>query len=116
MYERAQCLAQQGAIRARQAGMEAEGLVVADERTPAATLVRLARESSPSWTTRPWSVPIMPVELLLERVAQRAGLDVDGARRAQAVFATLREALINEEFLDVTLQLPHEYATILPRR
>lgn len=43
-YERAQRLAQHGAELARQAGLEAEGLAVADELTVAETLVRLARE------------------------------------------------------------------------
>jgi nucleotide-binding universal stress UspA family protein len=44
LYERAQRLAQQGAELARERGLEADALVVADELTVAATLVRLAEE------------------------------------------------------------------------
>ena len=43
-YERAQRLADHGAALARKWGLEAEGLAVADDATPGATLVRLARE------------------------------------------------------------------------
>ncbi len=43
-YEVAQRLAEHGAARARQAGLEADGLAVADDATVAQTLVRLARE------------------------------------------------------------------------
>jgi nucleotide-binding universal stress UspA family protein len=45
LYERAQRLAQQGAALACAAGLEAEGLAVADVATPGATLVRIIRES-----------------------------------------------------------------------
>ncbi|MEW6475491.1 MAG: universal stress protein [Actinomycetota bacterium] len=44
LYEAARRLAEHGAGLARCAGLEAEALAVADEVTPAATLVRLARE------------------------------------------------------------------------
>jgi nucleotide-binding universal stress UspA family protein len=44
IYEGAQRLAQKGAELAREAGFEAEGLAVADERTIADTLVHLADE------------------------------------------------------------------------
>ncbi|HEV7897747.1 MAG TPA: universal stress protein [Planosporangium sp.] len=44
MYEAAQRMAQHGEEMARQAGLEAESLVVADEITVADTLLRLARE------------------------------------------------------------------------
>jgi nucleotide-binding universal stress UspA family protein len=43
-YEAAQRMAEHGAALARQAGLEADGLAVADEVTVADTLVRLARE------------------------------------------------------------------------
>ena len=43
-YEAAQRMAEHGAALARQAGLEAEGLAVADEVTVADTLIRLARE------------------------------------------------------------------------
>lgn len=45
MYESAQRLAQHGAAMAREAGLEAEGLAVADGSTVADTLVRLAQEN-----------------------------------------------------------------------
>jgi nucleotide-binding universal stress UspA family protein len=44
LYERARRLADYGATLARTWGLEAEGLAVADDATPGATLVRLARE------------------------------------------------------------------------
>jgi nucleotide-binding universal stress UspA family protein len=44
MYEQAQRMAQHGADLARRAGLEAEGLAVADETTVAETLVRVAQE------------------------------------------------------------------------
>jgi len=44
LYESARRLAEHGAELARAAGLEAEALAVADDVTPAATLVRLARE------------------------------------------------------------------------
>ncbi|MDX6672060.1 MAG: hypothetical protein QOI91_2423, partial [Solirubrobacteraceae bacterium] len=40
MYERAQRLAEQGARQAREAGLDAEGLTVADEASVADTLLR----------------------------------------------------------------------------
>jgi nucleotide-binding universal stress UspA family protein len=43
-YEAAERLADQGAALARQAGLEAEGLAVADDVSVADTLVRVARE------------------------------------------------------------------------
>jgi nucleotide-binding universal stress UspA family protein len=43
-YEAAQRLAERGAARARAAGLQADGLAVADEATVAQTLVRLARD------------------------------------------------------------------------
>lgn len=43
-YERARMLADHGATLARKWGLEAEGLAVADDATPGATLIRLARE------------------------------------------------------------------------
>lgn len=44
MYESAQQLAQHGGALARQAGLDAEGLAVADDVTVADTLIRLAEE------------------------------------------------------------------------
>jgi uncharacterized protein (DUF2267 family) len=68
--------------------------------------------------TRGGPVPF-DVDELLRRVAEREGGDIDVTTvewHTRAVFATLPEALINQEFLlDVTVQLPPEYATLLPR-
>lgn len=44
LYESARRLAEHGAQLARAAGLDAEALAVADDVTPAATIVRLARE------------------------------------------------------------------------
>jgi nucleotide-binding universal stress UspA family protein len=44
MYERAQQMARHGAALAREAGLDAEGLAVADELTVADTLVRVGRD------------------------------------------------------------------------
>lgn len=44
MYEAAQRLARRGTGLAREAGLDADGLAVADDLTPADTLLRVARE------------------------------------------------------------------------
>jgi uncharacterized protein (DUF2267 family) len=55
----------------------------------------------------------MPPEEFLRRVAQRAGVDEERAREyTRAVLATVREAT-REEFLDVTVQLPDGYRSLL---
>jgi uncharacterized protein (DUF2267 family) len=58
----------------------------------------------------PRSVQGMSLERFLDRVAERAGVPPeDAGRHARAVFTTLREAVSDEEFFDVTVQLPPEY-------
>jgi uncharacterized protein (DUF2267 family) len=48
------------------------------------------------------------------RVAEREGSGYDAAlEHAQAVFMTLREAVGDEEFSDVTVELPREYVNAL---
>ncbi|MEA2254578.1 MAG: hypothetical protein QOG35_623 [Solirubrobacteraceae bacterium] len=55
----------------------------------------------------------MSVEDFIGRVAEREGVSFDQARdHARAVLVTLREAVGDEEFLDVTVQLPREYETV----
>ena len=55
----------------------------------------------------------MSLEQFLARVAHREGITGDEAREhAAAVFATLREAIPERHLLDVTAQLPVEYAAI----
>lgn len=52
----------------------------------------------------------MPADAFLERVAEREGTDLDQAREhTRAVLATLRDA-VEDEFYDVAVQLPDDYA------
>ncbi|MGH2815764.1 MAG: DUF2267 domain-containing protein, partial [Actinomycetota bacterium] len=54
----------------------------------------------------------MSLERFVERVAGREGVPPETARgHARAVLSTLREA-VGEEFYDVTVQLPPEYAVL----
>ena len=58
----------------------------------------------------------MPVEQFVLHVAEREGVTPgDALRHARAVFATLREAVPEQEFLDVTAQLPRDYAALEAR-
>lgn len=58
----------------------------------------------------------MSLDEFLRRIAQREGVTPDAAREhARAVFATLREAVGEKEFLDVSAQLPLEYAAVEAR-
>jgi uncharacterized protein (DUF2267 family) len=52
----------------------------------------------------------MSVDRFLQLIAEREGVPVDQARaHAHAVFTTLREAIQDKEFFDVTVQLPNDY-------
>jgi uncharacterized protein (DUF2267 family) len=56
----------------------------------------------------------MSLEQFVDRVAERAGVDRDLARDyTRAVFATLREAVGDKEFFDMSAQLPPEYLSSL---
>jgi len=58
----------------------------------------------------------MSLDDFLRRVAEREGVTPAEARRhARAVFATLREAVGEREFLDVSAQLPLEYTALAAR-
>jgi uncharacterized protein (DUF2267 family) len=58
----------------------------------------------------------MSLEEFLRRVAEREGVTpVEAAKHTRAVFATLREVIDDDEFLDVTVQLPGEYAAVLAK-
>jgi uncharacterized protein (DUF2267 family) len=58
----------------------------------------------------------MSLDEFVRRVAEREGVDPEQAREhARAVLVTLREAVGDEEFRDVTVQLPDEYLTALTR-
>lgn len=55
----------------------------------------------------------MDLDDFLERVAKRLHITPLQTRRlVEAVFMTLRETIPREEFLDVTAELPREYATV----
>lgn len=57
----------------------------------------------------------MPLDRFVDRIAELAGVDPLEAREyARAVFATLREAVRDEEYFDVTVQLPPDYHVLLP--
>jgi uncharacterized protein (DUF2267 family) len=58
----------------------------------------------------------MSLDAFLRRIAEREGVAPAEAREhARAVFATLREAVGEHEFLDVSAQLPLEYAAVQAR-
>jgi uncharacterized protein (DUF2267 family) len=55
----------------------------------------------------------MSVDDFVDRVAEREDISPEQAREhVRAVFETLREAIDRREFLDITAQLPAEYATV----
>jgi uncharacterized protein (DUF2267 family) len=55
----------------------------------------------------------MSVEGFVNRVAEREEISPEQARdHVRAVFETLREAIDHREFLDITAQLPAEYAAV----
>ncbi|HUB39816.1 MAG TPA: DUF2267 domain-containing protein [Streptosporangiaceae bacterium] len=65
----------------------------------------------------------MPVQEFLRQVARKEGADLDEtglleetARHARAVFATLSEAVSDQDWFDATVQLPDEYRAIVPAR
>ncbi|GAA3823915.1 hypothetical protein GCM10022226_50620 [Sphaerisporangium flaviroseum] len=61
-------------------------------------------------------VPVMPYEEFLSRVADRAGLDEEGARRAaEAVLETLAERIAGGEVRDLIKELPPELGPALER-
>ena len=56
----------------------------------------------------------MGLDEFLRRVADREGTPPLQARdHARAVLATLRDAVADDEFFDLTVQLPDEYAVRL---
>jgi uncharacterized protein (DUF2267 family) len=58
----------------------------------------------------------MSLEEFLSRVAEREGVSVDEARtHAHAVLVTLRDALVDKEFDDLTKELPNSYVDELMR-
>jgi uncharacterized protein (DUF2267 family) len=59
---------------------------------------------------------MMPVKQFLMAIAEREGVRRSEARlHARAVFATLREAVGDDEIADIASQLPHEYVSLIPR-
>jgi uncharacterized protein (DUF2267 family) len=58
----------------------------------------------------------MSLDEFVGRIAEREGVDAEQAREhARAVLTTLREAVGEKEFRDMTAQLPDEYETALMR-
>jgi uncharacterized protein (DUF2267 family) len=58
----------------------------------------------------------MSLEDFVRHVAEREGVTPEEAREhARAVFATLREAVSEKEYLDTVDQLPDEYSALLAR-
>jgi uncharacterized protein (DUF2267 family) len=58
----------------------------------------------------------MSLDQFVDRVAGREGVDPNDAREhVRAVLVTLREAVGEEEFRDITVQLPDEYEAALAR-
>jgi uncharacterized protein (DUF2267 family) len=56
----------------------------------------------------------MPLESFVRRVAEREGVTpAEALVHARAVLATLREAVGDEEFLDVMSELPADYKRTL---
>jgi uncharacterized protein (DUF2267 family) len=61
----------------------------------------------------PGTAQRMPLERFVARVAEREGVTPDQARaHARAVLTALHAAVGDEEFSDVTVQLPPEYAAL----
>jgi uncharacterized protein (DUF2267 family) len=59
----------------------------------------------------------LSLEAFLQRIAEREGADVERARdHARAVLTTLREAVGDEEFADITVEFPQEYVSALAIR
>lgn len=70
-------------------------------------LLKEARERNPGTASH------VSLEEFLERVAQREGTSVaEAERHARAVLTTLREAVGDDEFFDVTVQLPFGYGAL----
>jgi uncharacterized protein (DUF2267 family) len=58
----------------------------------------------------------MSLDDFVRRVAEREGIDEETARdHARAVILTMREAIGDDEFFDVTSELPADYMTALAR-
>jgi uncharacterized protein (DUF2267 family) len=57
----------------------------------------------------------MTLERFVGRIAELEGVDpFEATEHARAVFAALREAIGDEEYFDVTAQLPGDYDVLLP--
>jgi uncharacterized protein (DUF2267 family) len=97
------------AIAERIAGGEVDDLI---PRLPLALHDPLRRGRAASGET----ARRMPLEQFLGRIAELDGVDpFEASEHARAVFATLREAVGDDEYFDVTVQLPPDYDVLLPR-
>lgn len=58
----------------------------------------------------------MKLDKFIHRVADREGVSiVEAALHTRVVFLVLRELLGDDEFRDITVQLPSEYEEVLAR-
>jgi uncharacterized protein (DUF2267 family) len=58
----------------------------------------------------------MKLDKFVQRVAERERVSpIEAALHARAVFCVLREAAGEDEFRDITVQLPDDYVTLLAR-
>jgi uncharacterized protein (DUF2267 family) len=90
-------------------GGEVDDLI---ERLPAELhpALRRGRDTTGGRATR------LPLDAFVMRVAEREGVgDLEAVQHAHAVFLALRETVGDDEFFDVTAQLPEEYVRTLAR-
>ncbi|MCO5974083.1 DUF2267 domain-containing protein [Actinoallomurus soli] len=93
-------------IAERIAGGEVDHLIP----RPSLTLHGPLRRSASGGTARR-----MPLNRLVDRIAEPAGVyPFEACEYACAVFATLCEAVGDDEYSDVTVQLPMGYHALLP--
>ena len=75
---------------------------------------QLPEELKGALTSSPETAERFGVNEFLRRVAERAGVDEDTARKGvAAVMTTIRQAVTSGEFDDITSQLPQEFNTLV---
>jgi uncharacterized protein (DUF2267 family) len=75
---------------------------------------QLPEELKGALTSSPETAERFGVNEFVRRVAERAGVDEDTARKGiAAVMTTIRQAVTSGEFDDITSQLPQEFNTLV---
>ncbi|MCW2804494.1 MAG: hypothetical protein QOF52_2785 [Propionibacteriaceae bacterium] len=75
---------------------------------------QLPEELKAALTSAPETAERFGVNEFVRRVAERAGVDEDTARKGvAAVMTTIRQAVTSGEFDDITSQLPQEFNTLV---